>query len=148
MIRYLAESTGSAKSPELRQALIGLFKSASADVQRFLACTEEWFNRQMERVTGSYKCWVKKWVLVIATVVVVAAGIDSVAIARSCTPTRRSAAVSQPTSEKLIGAATLGAPFWYRLLDRVGTLSNTDRDPSGVDLSRRIPVERPGRDSM
>jgi hypothetical protein len=29
-----------------------------------------------------------------------------------------------------IGAATLGAPFWYRFLDRVGTLRNTGRPPS------------------
>ena len=29
-----------------------------------------------------------------------------------------------------IGAATLGAPFWYRVLDRVGTLRNTGRPPS------------------
>src|SRR5829696_5908885 len=35
---------GLSESPELRQALTGLFKSAGGDVQRFLACTEEWFN--------------------------------------------------------------------------------------------------------
>jgi hypothetical protein len=29
-----------------------------------------------------------------------------------------------------IGAATLGAPFWYRFLDRIGTLRNTGRPPS------------------
>jgi hypothetical protein len=29
-----------------------------------------------------------------------------------------------------IGAAALGAPFWYRLLDRVGTLRNSGRNPS------------------
>jgi hypothetical protein len=28
-----------------------------------------------------------------------------------------------------VGAATLGAPFWYRLLDRIGTLRNTGRPP-------------------
>ena len=172
---------GLTESPELRQALTGLFKSAGGDVQRFLACTEEWFNRQMERITGSYRRWAKRWVIVIATVVVVAAGIDSVAIARSLYANEavRTAAVSQATSEKLcqasedpatcadksreflegtgfplgwsqpnqedgawgwplkilgllisIGAAALGAPFWYRLLDRVGTLSNTGRNPS------------------
>jgi hypothetical protein len=29
-----------------------------------------------------------------------------------------------------VGAAVLGAPFWYRLLDRVGTLRNTGRPPT------------------
>jgi len=29
-----------------------------------------------------------------------------------------------------VGAAALGAPFWYRLLDRVGTLRNTGRPPT------------------
>ena len=29
-----------------------------------------------------------------------------------------------------VGAAALGAPFWYRVLDRVGTLRNTGRPPA------------------
>jgi hypothetical protein len=28
-----------------------------------------------------------------------------------------------------VGAAVLGAPFWYRLLDRIGSLRNTGRPP-------------------
>ena len=28
-----------------------------------------------------------------------------------------------------VGAAALGAPFWYRLLDRIGSLRNTGRPP-------------------
>ncbi len=168
------------ESPSLREALEGLFQTVEGDLQRFMSGLEDWFDQQMDRVTGSYKRWAKRWVIVIATVVVVAGGIDSVAIARSLYANEavRTAAVSQATSDKLcqpsddpavctdksrqfleqtgfplgwskpdaqdgvwgwplkglgllisIAAASLGAPFWYRLLDRVGTLRNTGERP-------------------
>jgi hypothetical protein len=59
------------------------------------------------------------WVVVIATVVVIAAGIDAVTIARSLY-----------ANEAVRPPRPLDAPFWYRLLDRVGTLRNTGRNPS------------------
>ena len=37
----------------------------------------------MDRVTGSYKRWAKRWVIVIAVVVVCVGNLDSIAIARS-----------------------------------------------------------------
>ena len=37
----------------------------------------------MDRVTGSYKRWAKRWVIIIAIVVVCAANVDSIAIARA-----------------------------------------------------------------
>ena len=37
----------------------------------------------MDRVTGSYKRWAKRWVIIIAIVVVCACNIDSIAIARA-----------------------------------------------------------------
>ncbi len=36
-----------------------------------------------------------------------------------------------------IGAAALGAPFWYKLLDRVGSLRNAgNRPPSSTQSAR------------
>src|SRR4249919_92571 len=37
----------------------------------------------MDRVTGSYKRWAKRWVIIIAIVVVCACNVDSIAIARA-----------------------------------------------------------------
>jgi hypothetical protein len=168
-------------SPKLQQALTGLLKAANGDLRKFLAATEAWFDGQMERVTGSYKRWAKRWVIVIAAVVVGAGGVDAIAIARTVYADEaiRATVVQQVNDEKFcdtnstelscaeqarnfleqsglplgwskpnpqdgswgwplkllgllisIGAAALGAPFWYRLLDRVGSLRNTGQTPS------------------
>ena len=37
----------------------------------------------MDRVTGSYKRWAKRWVIILAIVIVCAGNVDSIAIARS-----------------------------------------------------------------
>jgi hypothetical protein len=166
-------------SPKLQQSLASILKSAKGDVESFISGLQAWFDRQMERVTGSYKRWAKRWVIILAIVVVGACNIDSIAIARSlyasgavraavvqqasgqtfCSPDDRATCAAE--ARKLleasalplgwsapnpgdgawgwplkvlgmlisVGAAALGAPFWYRLLDRVGTLRNTGRPP-------------------
>ena len=168
------------RSPKLQQALNGLLKAANGDVKKFLDATEAWFDAKMERVTGSYKRWAKRWVIVIAVVVVGVGGIDSIAIARSLYADEaiRTTVVQEVTAEEFcdktgtelscagqarnflektalplgwskpnpedgkwgwplkilgmlitIGAAVLGAPFWYKVLDRVGSLRNTGQSP-------------------
>jgi hypothetical protein len=90
----------------------------------------------MERVWGSYKRWAKRWVIVIATIIVVAGGVDSVTFARSLYGNQavRTAAVSQATSEKLCQAAMipLHAP------------TNLASSLSGADSARLVSAE-PGR---
>ena len=63
--------------------MTGLLKAANGDVKKFLEATEAWFDAKMERVTGSYKRWAKRWVMVVAVVVVGVGGVDSIAIARA-----------------------------------------------------------------
>ena len=167
-------------SPRLQQSLASILKSAKGEVESFLSGTQAWFDQQMDRVTGSYKRWAKRWVIVIAVVVVCAGNLDSIAIARSlyassavratvvqragdqnfCStpadPTRCAEEAakllertgiplgwSRPSPEDgiwgwplkvlglliSVGAAALGAPFWYRFLDRIGSLRNTGRPP-------------------
>ena len=167
-------------SPRLQQSLASILKSAKGEVDSFLSGTQAWFDRQMDRVTGSYKRRAKRWVIVIAVVVVCVGNLDSIAIARSlyassavrvsvvqragdqnfCStpadPTRCAEEAanlverigiplgwSRPNPEDgiwgwplkvlglliSVGAAVLGAPFWYRLLDRIGSLRNTGRPP-------------------
>jgi len=167
-------------SPKLKQSLASILKSADGEVDSFLSALETWFDRQMDRVTGSYKRWAKRWVIAIAVVVVCAGNIDSIAIARALYASDAVQAIvvqqagdqsfcSTPGDEltcaaeatnllemvgiplgwsapdpqggvwrwplKLlgmlisVGAATLGAPFWYRVLDQIGSLRNTGRPP-------------------
>jgi hypothetical protein len=168
------------KSPKLQQSLSSLVKAAKGEVGSFMNGLQTWFDRQMDRVTGSYKRWAKRWVIVIALVVVCAGNIDSIAIARALYASGAVRAIvveqandpgfcpipgdeascaveatnfletigsplgwSRPVTEDgiwswplkvvglliSVGAATLGAPFWYRVLDQVGTLRNTGRPP-------------------
>lgn len=70
-------------SPQLRQSLASILKSAKGDVEEFISGLQVWFDRQMDRVTGSYKRWAKRWVIIIAIVVVCAGNLDSIAIARA-----------------------------------------------------------------
>jgi hypothetical protein len=70
-------------SPNLRWSLASILKSARGDGESFIGGLQAWFDRQMDRVTGSYKRWAKRWVIVIAIVIVGAGNIDSIAIARS-----------------------------------------------------------------
>lgn len=167
------------KSPKLQQSLSSILKASNGDFGSFIGALQAWFDRQMDRVTGSYKRWAKRWVIIIAIVVVCATNLDSIAIARAFYASGAvRAAVVQQASESFcstpadptrcaqqatdflektatplgwlapnpqdgiwgwplkilgllisVGAATLGAPFWYRLLDRIGTLRNTGRPP-------------------
>lgn len=168
-------------SPQLRQSLSSILKSAKGEVDAFIGCLQAWFDGEMDRVTGSYKRWAKRWVIIIAIVVVCAANVDSIAIARALYASSAVQAVvvqqvndqgfcstsgdeTQCAAEAAnlletigiplgwsapnlvvgiwgwplkilgllisVGAAALGAPFWYRVLDRVGTLRNTGRPPA------------------
>jgi hypothetical protein len=169
------------KSPKLQQSLTSIVKATSGEVDSFLSGTQQWFDRQMERITGSYKRWAKRWVIIIAIVVVCAGNIDSIAIARALYSSGavRATVVQQASDQSFcstaaeptqcaeearnfleksgiplgwstpnpedgiwgwplkvvgllisIGATALGAPFWYRYLDRIGSLRNTGRPPS------------------
>jgi hypothetical protein len=72
-------------SPKLQQSLSSIVKAARGEVDSFISGAQTWFDRQMDRVTGSYKRWAKRWVIVLAVVVVGVGNIDSIAIA-ACTP--------------------------------------------------------------
>ena len=169
---------------QLKEALQAMLKMADHKADTFIASLERWFDAQMDRVSGSYKRWAKRWVIVVAAVVVSVGGVDSIAIARTlyaedtvrtaivqaaegttlcpadadaatCAANARTAVedaglpLGWPKSPldyrgmelvlKLlgllisVGAAALGAPFWYKLLDRIGSLRNAgNRPPSST----------------
>ena len=72
-----------ATSSDLRKALLSLYKLSDFDVGRLTTSIEVWFDAQMDRITGAYKRWAKRWVIAVAAVVVIVGGIDSIAIGRT-----------------------------------------------------------------
>ena len=47
-------------SPNLQHSLASILKSARGEVDEFIRGLQVWFDRQMDRVTGSYKRWAKR----------------------------------------------------------------------------------------
>ena len=70
-------------SPKLQQSLSSIIKATKGEVDSSISSTQVWFDRQMDRVIGSYKRWAKRWVLVLAVALVCIGNIDSIAIARA-----------------------------------------------------------------
>ena len=93
-------------SPKLQQSLASILKSAKGDVEGFIRGLQGWFDRQMDRVTGSYKRWAKRWVIFIAIVVVCACNLDSIAIARALDTSGavRAAVVQQASDQNFCSA--------------------------------------------
>ncbi|WP_163541937.1 hypothetical protein [Occultella kanbiaonis] len=70
-------------STPFKGALTSILKRTEGDVKAFVSALEEWYDDQMDRISGSYKRWSKRWLVVIAVVLVGAAGIDTLSIGRS-----------------------------------------------------------------
>jgi hypothetical protein len=175
-----------------KKALLTLVDQAKNDMTAFMASLEKWYDDQMDRVSGWYKRWAKRWIIVIAAVICIGANVDGYAIARTlyADPVLRTAAVSEvqqgqacdapgqkPEDQiscvrdlvntqvvmwpkgcpgslsacvaepghgdpgmtdwllKLlglaltVGAAAVGAPFWFEILNRLVNLRNTGKVP-------------------
>jgi hypothetical protein len=67
----------------LKAALLSLLNTASADVASFMSSVERWYDDAMARVSGSYKRWAKRWIVVVGVVVACLLQVDSVQIAQS-----------------------------------------------------------------
>ena len=67
----------------LALAFYGILNNAASDYDGVLAATDDWFNRQMDRVEGWYKRRAQYWIALIAAVVVLLLGVDTVRIVTS-----------------------------------------------------------------
>ncbi len=169
----------------LKPPLLTLVNTAGTNVDAFRRSLEEWFDDQMDRVSGWYKRWAKKVLLALGLGVAMVLNVDTVGVARELyrNPTLRAAVTEQaqqsancrpdePEKEcrdrrleelggfslpigwgattnpgagwdKLdewalkalgwaitAGAVSMGAPFWFDLLGRAGSLRNAGRRPS------------------
>lgn len=177
------KSAIAALQPEsLRDALLALLRESGDDIDRFRDSLERWYDAEMDRISGAYKRWAKRWVIVFGLAAALLLNIDAVQVGRalySDQPLREAVAASATNGtlcpqggsfdetrrcttealEKLAapglpvgwpvtwptdlpgwlsrilgllitaGAATFGAPFWFDLLNRFGSLRNAGARP-------------------
>lgn len=67
---------------KLREGLRSLFLVAEKDVEKFKAAVEGWFNSAMDRVSGWYKRFAQKWMILIAFVLAAVLNVDTIHIVR------------------------------------------------------------------
>jgi hypothetical protein len=65
----------------LSTTLTALARQADGSVAAFASGVESWYDAQMARVSGYYKRWIKRWILVIATALVLVMHIDALSMA-------------------------------------------------------------------
>ena len=80
-----------------RTALLSLADQSQGGLEEFISNVETWYDAQMDRVSGWYKRWAKRWIIVVATLLCVLGNIDAYAIAHTLyrDPVLRTAAVAQ-----------------------------------------------------
>jgi hypothetical protein len=84
-------------SRAIGRSLRTLWESAGGDRTAFLAGIAGWYDAQMQRVSGWYKRWSKRWLVVIGAVVALVFGIDSLRIAQTL--------YTEPTVRAAVSAA-------------------------------------------
>jgi hypothetical protein len=65
----------------LSSTLMALARQADGSVTAFASAIESWYDAQMARVSGYYKRWIKRWILVIAAVLVLVMHVDAISMA-------------------------------------------------------------------
>jgi hypothetical protein len=92
----------------LNGSLLAVVRAAGTDVAAVRTGLEEWYDATMERVSGAYKRWAKRWLLVISAVFVVALHVDALAMASTLytDPTVRAAVVAVEQASDCGGDAT------------------------------------------
>ncbi len=80
----LRAKIGDADLPEpLKQSLLAVTRRADATIDDARTEIERWYDTTMDRVTGNYKRWTKRWLLVISAVVVLLVHVDALAMAKT-----------------------------------------------------------------
>ncbi|MET8148856.1 hypothetical protein ACIBSW_22095 [Actinoplanes sp. NPDC049668] len=131
-----------------RQALLGIADQSAATLDDFRAGVEHWYDAQMDRVSGWYKRWAKRWLLVVAALLCLAANIDAYAIAGTLyrDPALRAAVVGQVQQ----GSACADVPAAERascVRELVGAIDGTGRViwwPEGCPATPSACVAQPG----
>ncbi len=115
-MRKLNESIGQIPSKRVQEALTALLHGAQGDAVAFRRSAEQWYDDQMERVSGWYRRRIQKILWLLAFLIAFTLNADSLHIAKRLwvEPSVRSALVSQAqnassTADKTDPAAKLDA---------------------------------------
>jgi hypothetical protein len=169
---------------DLRQILQGFVTTAGNDLDKLHASIENWFDAEMDRLSGLYKRVSQYMMLILGAIVVLALNINALHLAqvlwveapvqRAALVAQASAAVSQSTAANFIGnvqtslgalnslelpfgwhaaaqplttegvfaaiagwlltifAITLGAPFWFDIVQNLVNLRNAGPKPAST----------------
>lgn len=148
-VRKTIEATNDELTPT-EVSLVSALISQGASIQTVQATVEKWFTASMERLSGAYKRKTYVILLLVSIVVSLLFGLDSIRLARDLyknQPVREAlvkssqagSATAFPLSELPIGwsgrrgtffpgslltafALSLGAPFWFDVLNRFANL--------------------------
>jgi hypothetical protein len=143
-----------AEPPISAVALLNALRQDSTNMASLQARVERWFELSMEQATGHFKRLVQIFILVLAAIMVTAANVDSVGIANhfyrgaeARTKVELGLGWSDRTEpinwpRKLGGlfiswmAISLGAPFWFDILNKLVNLRQTGLPPDEDKRSR------------
>ncbi len=96
----------------LATALASLLNQAQDDYDKLLDVTDEWYNAQMDRVSGWYKRYVEVFIIAISIITVSLTGADSLRIAAGAyTSPEIAAAIAKPLADVASDAMKSGAPY-------------------------------------
>jgi hypothetical protein len=109
---------------ELKKTLAALINSASGDYNRLLAVTDDWFNAQMDRVSGWYKRTTQWWLVGIGAVIVIAGGVDSIDIAKQAYSSPAATAAFAKAIAQSVAAQPSGKPTQDSMTSVASEVSN------------------------
>lgn len=66
---------------KLKKSLLALLRTHGKDLETFGSAVEGWYDDQMDRISGAYKRWAKRWIAVIGVGVALAMHLDAVGLA-------------------------------------------------------------------
>lgn len=120
----------------VKTSLLALIQNAEGDLARAQSNIESWFNNAMSRASEWYKRRTQLWIVLIAVAITIATNADTIAMLRQGRLPGWSAAdshaglwvwFSRVTGWCLtVAAVSLGAPFWFDLLNRFVNLRNLE----------------------
>lgn len=100
-LRARVTSADAGLPSSLQDALTSLIDSARGDLDAFMAGLEHWYDAQMERVSGSYKRWAKRWIIVFSLTAAVFLHVDAIGVGLTLYQ-------DEPLRKAVVAAATNG----------------------------------------
>lgn len=90
-----------------KAALLALLNQTQTGLDEFVGKLENWYDAQMDRVSGWYKRWAKRWIIVVAAVLCIGANVDAYAVARTlyADPVLRTGVIAEVQQGRACGAA-------------------------------------------